>query len=218
MNSYEKSLMRHFPRHKTLEGLEEWEGGEEGQEDQGVKQENLVKGLVEITLDRGDTNLSEKQNDLLEDIKYFCQKIAETYKQEFWRLIVEYGKSNPAISDAVLSYLKKKHLDLPAFTILYGTRAIEELKNMGFENVEIHGFLLKFGHSKVLANYYWKQTRKVGHTTAVEWGNLYRKLNPIIWRHIENQFGSSKLNFRRINLPRQHDAKNFYYLFDITVR
>jgi hypothetical protein len=212
-------------------GIDEFDEDTDNKEEQNVdeatKAELEKSGVYAEKLDPK-IEMTEDDKDFLSDLRFFCSEYIAEFSDGFWKA-VESHEISPGrrINKKIKDYIKDNKLDLPVFVVRDGTEASSFLDQNGLTHTVGNGhFLLEFRLPKQLGYFWWKDRRsdhknenvdakrKKIEDAGIAWGDIYRSVRPIMWDKIINQFGSGKIDFKRINPPRTHNTTGYYYLFD----
>jgi len=198
--------------------------------DEAVSEELKQSGIYSEELD-SNIEISEDDKEFLADLRYFCSEYIREFTDEFWKRLESYELSpGHKVDEKIKIFLRDKKLDLPVFVVRNGTKSANFLdeNHLSYSLGDSH-FLLEFRIPKQLGYFWWKDKkdqknideekndkRKSIGNAGIAWGDIYRDITPIMWNKIINQFGDGKINFDRVNPPKVHNSKGYYYLFDVS--
>lgn len=186
--------------------------------------ENFPLNITELLSKR----LTEKEKIALPLLRKFCGLLTNDFQQGFDELMAEYIKNRRPVAKQIIEYVKEIGFDQPRFTIADEQNSRELLRkfNLMFSDQITPGnLLLTYNLPKPLAHYWWKSgnyfsedDKKQADQRVIEWGHFYYELTPIIWRHVDSQIINGKLNLVRLNNLGEHDASQFYYVWEVSIK
>lgn len=163
--------------------------------------------------------------DLLKTTRSFCTDVTNDFNNTFGDMVELYKENGNPLPQNIVNYLYEKKYNIPHFIIANGEKAKDFLNDCGFNDHEIDkgNLLLIFHLPKPLTQYWWKGGENTWGTmsesvngSVIEWGNFYRHLLPTVWNNEKTYEENDKLFFGRINDLGNHEAKKYYYLWEIS--
>ncbi|MFA6535869.1 MAG: hypothetical protein WC250_03500 [Candidatus Paceibacterota bacterium] len=139
---------------------------------------------------------------------------------------VETQKATTPIPPAILAYMEKTEMNLAQFSMFWGDRAVSKTIEYGLDEMkDENGLMIIFNLPKPIGQFWWKGGAGLWGEEAIdvdgrviEWGFLYRKLMETVWETIGYYESETSLNLRRLNAIGDHDPKNFYYVWEVSLR
>lgn len=138
-----------------------------------------------------------------------------------WKVTIEeLTRKESRISQKMREYLEDTRMDLPTFDVYKKQEADALLRSYGFteERVQSKNFLVVFNLPKPLSQFWWKGgidawggASKDVRGMVIEWGDIYRKVIPVIWNARDN----SNVPMERVNPGGVHDPRLYYYVWEM---
>lgn len=121
--------------------------------------------------------------------------------------------------------MEKTEMNLAQFSMFDGDSAISKTIEYGLDKMEDeNGLMIVFNLPKPIGQFWWKGGTGLWGEQAVdvdgkviEWGFFYRKLMDTVWETIGYYESETPLVLRRLNAIGDHDPKNFYYVWEVSL-
>ncbi len=173
---------------------------------------------------------SAKKEKLFNTLELLVLDFISSYRELLLSEIDEYQKCNPnttIFTDAIKDHIKFFGLEKPYIGI-YGTESGNQflIKNQLQRQLGPDSLMLVFQQSKPLS-WFWKkgndgnkspedESRDLNRT-VIEWGTLYRKVMPELWKLIYRLQEQYNINLSRINLFSDHNNE-YYYVWEVSAK
>jgi chemotaxis protein histidine kinase CheA len=164
--------------------------------------------------------LTEEQKEILKKVRQFSQETSKVYRGVMRLLMDAYQQRNPNFTDKIITEIKEKGYDLPAFS-LYGKQAGENFlqsnEELRMKELSGDGFLVNFNLPKPFGRFWYKGGQGSKSVPVkeggIEWGEFYRRSMPVVWSAVDRAMMQG-LYLQRLNEFSQHDYKKYYYLWE----
>ncbi len=172
----------------------------------------------------------EKRNpermELMQMAREFVADMQKLLKDRLGSLMVEAQKMPTPIPPAIIEYMEKTEMNLAQFSMFEGGSAVSKTIEYGLDKMEDeNGLMIVFNLPKAIGQFWWKGGTGLWGEQAVdvdgkviEWGFFYRKLMDTVWETLGYYEAETPLNLRRLNAIGDHDPKNFYYVWEASLR
>lgn len=186
--------------------------------------DSASKPFFNVTELLSERNLEHDLRLCLEKIRTFCNELSDDFQRIFTSLLEEYQKEHQ-MPQKVFDYIREKELLSPSFTTAVGEPAQMLLEKYNLpREIKKEQILLVFQLPKPLAQFWWKggddswgeEGQRVGGM-VIEWGHFYRELMPLVWQAQGRHENENGLDFERVNGLGQHDPKEYYYVWKVSV-
>ncbi len=188
---------------------------------EGLKNYDDVYELEGVEIEHPD------RKELIGITQEFITDMRERLKEKFDELIAESRENATSVPPEIVAYMEKTGMNLAQFSVLEGETArlkVGEYPNVA-EPEQEDGLVIIFNLPKPIGQFWWKggvglwgeQVVDV-NGKVIEWGYFYRKLMETVWETIGYYESETPLVLNRLNDIGEHDPKNYYYIWEASLR
>ncbi len=190
--------------------------------EEGFRNQNDVYDLTGL---REETRNPERM-ELKQVVREFVSEMQKLLKDRLGSLIIESQQSATPIPPEIIAYMEKTGMNTAQFSMFEGDSAISKTVEYGLDDMEDeNGLMIVFNLPKPIGQFWWKGGTGLRGEKAIdvegkviEWGFFYRKLMETVWETIGYYESETSLVLRRLNAIGDHDPKNFYYVWEASLR
>ena len=196
-----------------------------------IDRQNIVSELKPEQSKQVETNniviegeMPDEKKELAEDITYLLGNLSQDISKKVIDVLNGFCKEKSRPTEKILKYVEANNLDLPVFILIGDPEKIKKkLAELGYQEAQIspQNILVIFNLPKQAARHWrkggskeWGEQEGIEDDFYIEWGRVYRRIIPVVWRFLDDAYEFGKIGFDRVNAPGEHSPKNFYYIWE----
>lgn len=219
--SFQLLLMAEFTNPEQFRSVKQLEIGEDwlpeeiwGEEDDIEEIRDIIWIRREKNYLAGATEPNNRQQTTIQKTESFCEDVTNSYNSFF-----ELRTNTPATT------LSQKEIMQPYFYIAFNSEREKILRKLNMnQSLKKNSLILIFKLPPFLTSQISEEELPLlqGLTNNrkecwEEWDFIYKTLRGNLWNILHKHEQKQNLKFRRINNVKEHDPKNYYYIWEVSL-